>query len=70
MRCLIELMEDAASPPAVRIACAVQILDRSLGRAKQMVEVEGGQQRSLEDILRSIAAARDAEAQECSKQAG
>jgi hypothetical protein len=53
MRCLIELMEDQASPPAVRIACAVQILDRALGRAKQSVEVEN-QGRSFEEILYRI----------------
>lgn len=28
MGCLIELMEDPASPPAVRITCAAHILDR------------------------------------------
>ncbi len=63
MRCLIELMEDPASPPAVRMACAVHILDRALGRPKQQVEVEN-QGRTLEQLLQAIYAAREAEAQD------
>jgi hypothetical protein len=60
MRCLIELMEDPMSPPAVRLASAAQILDRALGRPKQSVEVEN-KGRTLEEMLCAIAAAREAE---------
>jgi hypothetical protein len=53
MRCLIGLMKDPASPPAVRLASAAQILDRALGRPKQSVEVENKGQ-SLEEMLYAI----------------
>jgi hypothetical protein len=59
MRCLIGLMEDPVSPPAVRIACAVQILDRSLGRPKQSVDIEQ-QGRTLEQLLLAIHEEREA----------
>ncbi len=55
MLCLIQLMEGPASPPAVRMACAVQSLGSALGRPKATVDVENPG-RSLEDILRAIGA--------------
>jgi hypothetical protein len=59
MRCLIELMEDSESPPAVRMACAVHILDRALGKPKQTIDVEQ-QGKTLESMLLEIWAAREA----------
>ena len=68
---IFAIMSDDAVPPAVQLAAAGMILDRGYGKPRQSVEVEK-QGRSLEDILRAIYEAREAEAQERgeSKQAG
>ena len=68
---IFAIMNDETAPPAVQLAAAGMILDRGYGKPRQSVEVEK-QGRSLEDILRAIYEAREAEAQERgeSKQAG
>jgi hypothetical protein len=69
---IFAIMNDETVPPAVQLAAAGMILDRGYGKPKMSIETGERGQRSLEDILRAIAAAREAEAQERgeSKQAG
>ena len=57
---LVALVDDPKAGKTVQLAAAIAVLDRALGRPKQDISVES-QGRSLEDILRSIAAAREAE---------
>ena len=72
MRRLIAIVNDEQAPYGAQIAAAMAVLDRAFGKPKQEVSVEN-QGRSLEEMLRAIHAAREAEkAQERgeSKQAG
>ena len=55
---IVALMDDPKAPKATQLAAAMHILDRAFGKPKQTVDVEQ-QGRTLEDILRAIAAARD-----------
>ncbi len=59
---LVALMDDPKAGKSVQLMAAMTVLDRALGRPKQTVDVEQ-QGRTLEDILRAIAAAREAEAE-------
>jgi hypothetical protein len=53
-------MMDPKAPFTVRAFCAANWIDRALGKPRQSVAVEQ-QGRTLEDILRAIAADREAE---------
>jgi hypothetical protein len=62
---IVDLMDDPKAGKAVQLAAAMAVLDRAFGKPKQTVDVEQSG-RTLEDILRAIAAAREAE-QEAAK---
>jgi hypothetical protein len=68
---MYDIMMDQKAPYTVRAFCAAHWLDRAFGKPRQSVEVEQ-QGKTLEQMLQTIAAAREAEAQERgeSKQAG
>jgi hypothetical protein len=68
---LYDIMMDPKQGSGIRAFCAVHWLDRALGRPKQAIDVEQKGQ-TLEEILRAMWAAKQAEAQERgdSKQAG
>jgi hypothetical protein len=57
---LYDIMMDPKAPFTVRAFCAANWIDRALGKPRQSVAVEQ-QGRTLEDILRAIAADREAE---------
>ena len=68
---LYDIMMDPKAPYTVRAFCAVNWIDRALGKPRQSVEVEQ-QGKTLEEMLHAIWEAREAKAQERgdSKQAG
>lgn len=41
MNAILSIMRDDAAPPAVRLAAAVQVLDRAYGKPRQEVEQVG-----------------------------
>jgi hypothetical protein len=60
---LYDIMMDPKAPYSVRAFCAVNWIDRSLGKPRPSVEIER-QGQSLEEMLIAIHAAREAKAQE------
>jgi hypothetical protein len=59
---IFAIMNDETVPPAVQLAAAGMILDRGYGKPRQMIET-GDRGKTLEEMLREIWEAREAEAQ-------
>jgi hypothetical protein len=57
---IFAIMNDETVPPAVQLVAAGMILDRGYGKPRQMIET-GDRGRTLEEILKAIWYARDAE---------
>lgn len=57
---IFAIMNDETVPPAVQLAAAGMILERGHGKPRLSVEIEN-QGKTLEDILRAVWAAREAE---------
>ena len=60
---IFAIMNDETVPPAVQLVAAGMILDRGYGKPRQMIET-GDRGRTLEEMLREIWEAREAETQE------